>query len=127
MAKTSMRAKDIVSRFLDTKPEYESIETFCHRIGLPRTISIEKLRKRRDITTGLLYQICKAFGYQVMIYNPKPPEGLEKCYIVDKKYCPLPKKEKKKQMTVMRDTYTNEVYRAVRKYRRKKKGFKRVA
>ena len=127
MAK-SMRAKDIVARFLNARPDDESIDAFCRRLGLPRTITVDKLRNRRDIPTGLLYQVCRAFGYQIMIYNPNPPEGLEKCYIVDKKFSPVkPREEKRSKVRVTYDTYDNGVYRAVRKYKRKRKDFKRVA
>lgn len=126
MAK-SMRAKDIVSRFINARPDYESCEAFCRRIGLPTTLTIEKLRVRRDITTGLLYQLCKAFGYQIMIFNPDPPEGLEKCYIIDKKYCPVrPREERQSRLHVTRDSYTNEIFRATRKYKRHKKTMKKV-
>lgn len=117
-----MRAKDIVARFINARPDYESCEAFCRRIGLPYTMTVEKLRDKRDITTGFLYQICKAFGYQVMIYNPNPPEGLEQCYVIDKKFAPVkPREEKKPKIHVVRDSYTNEVFRVKRKYKRNKK------
>ena len=123
----SMRAKDIVSRFINARPDYESCEAFCRRIGLPTTLTVEKLREKRDITTGLLYQICKAFGYQIMIFNPNPPEGLEKCYIIDKKYAPVkPREGKKTKMHITRDSYTNEIFRVTRKYKRNKKTMKKV-
>ena len=122
-----MRAKDIVARFINARPDYESCEAFSRRVGLPMTITVEGMRNRMDIPTGLLYQVCRAFGYQIMIYNPNPPEGLEKCYIVDKRYCPVkPREEKKGKLHVTRDSYTNEIFRATRKYKRKKKGFVKV-
>lgn len=122
-----MRAKDILARFIDSRPEYESAEAFSRRIGLPKTFTVESLMKKRDINTGLLYQICRAFGYQIMIYNPNPPEGLEKCYILDSKHCPLVPRERRNKLHVTRDPYTNELFRAVRKYKRKEKKYKKVS
>lgn len=124
--KYSMRAKDICARFIDSRPDYESNEALSHRIGLTRTVSVDSLNKRSDIPTGLLFQICKGFGYSIMIYNPNPPEGLQKCYIVDSKKKEIKPREKRNRFVFKRDSYTGEVYRSVRKYKKHGKKFIKI-
>lgn len=116
----TMRAIDVVAKLIDGRPDEETYEAFSRRVGLPSTLSVNSLYERNDINTGLLYQIAKAFGYQIMIYNPNPPDGLEKCYIVGDKRCKVKPRERKRKMHYSRDTYNNEIYRQKRKYERKK-------
>jgi len=116
-----MRATDIAARLINNVPAEESAEAFSRRVGLPYALTTEKLNNRRDIGAGLLYQICKAFGYQIMIYNPKPPKGLKSCYVVGKKHVPCQPREHKGKFRLTRDAYTNTVYRVPRKYKKKKR------
>lgn len=116
-----MRATDILARLMNSKPVEESAEAFSRRVGLPYALTVDKLNKRKDIGAGLLYQICKAFGYQIMIYNPRPPKGLKTCYVVGKKHIPCLPQEYKGKYKLKRDAYTNEVYRVPRKYKKKPK------
>ena len=116
-----MRATDIMARLIDSRPEGESFESFSHRAGLPYTLTTEKLNNKRDICVGLLYKLCKAFGYQIMIYNPKPPKGLKTCYVVGRKHIPCQPRELKGKYRLKRDAYTNEVYRVPRAYKKKPK------
>ena len=122
----TMRATNILARFINKRPEYESCEAFSRRVGLPNTITVDLLNKRSDVYVGLAFQIAKAMGYQIMFYNPNPPDGLEKCYIVGEKDDKVKPRELKRGYTVHRDSYNNDIYRSVRKYRKKKKTFKRV-
>ena len=123
MAKT-MRAIDIVARLINARKEDETYTAYSRRIGLPSTLSISRLYKLRDIDTGLLFQIAKAHGYQVMLYNPKAADGLEKIYIVGDRECKLRPREKRRKSRCTRDTYNNALFRQKRKYERKK--FKKV-
>lgn len=116
-----IRAKDILTRLIDSRPDEESYEELSKRIGLPGTVSVESLNNRRDVTSGLMYRIAKAFGYQILFYNPNPPEGLEKIYIVGEKKSPLKPRERKNKIKVIRDSYTGEKFRVVRKYKKKKR------
>lgn len=120
-----MRAIDIVARFINARGEDETYTQYSRRIGLPFTMTIRKLYALKDIDTGLLYQIAKAHGYQIMLYNPKAPDGLEKIYVVGDKECKLKPREKKKKYHISRDTYNNSLFRLKRKYERKK--FKKVS
>ena len=124
-----MRATDIAARLVDARPEYESADEFTRRARLPSKISVDVLNRRRDIGVGLLYQICKVFGYQIMIYNPRPPEGLNQCYIVGERKSPIrprEKRDKQNKVRYSRDPYNNQFFKAVRKYKRKKKNFVKV-
>ena len=112
-----MRAKDFVARLLNKRPDYESYTAYSRRLGLPFTLSFTKLLKMKDIETGLLYQIANENGYQVMLYNPKPPEGMANCYIIDKTYAPV-KERAEKKVRIYRDPYTNQLYRKKRRYRK---------
>ena len=122
-----IRAKDILTRLIDSRPDGESNEEFCRRIGLPRTVTVESLNKRRDVTSALMYRIAKAFGYQILFYNPNPPEGLEKIYVIGTKKAALKPRERRNTVKVYRDDYTDEKFRVVRKYKKKKRvTFKRI-
>ena len=116
-----IRAKDILTRFIDARPDGESYADFSKRIGLPRTVTVESLNNRRDVPSGLMYRIAKAFGYQILFYNPNPPEGLEKIYTVGVKSAPIKERERRNKVKVIRDSYTGEKFRVVRKYKKKKK------
>lgn len=122
----SMQVKDIVARMLDKRPEEESCEHFCRRIGLETTYTVRELGKRKDIYTGIAYRIAKALGYQMMFYNPNPPEGMAKCYVVDNKRCPIQPREEKRQNRYSVDTYGNGVFKYSRKYKKKKPKLKKV-
>ncbi len=115
-----MRATDIAARLIEARPEWESAEEFTRRVHLPSKVSVDILNRRKDIGVGLLYQICKAFGYQIMIYNPNPPEGLRQCYVIGEKKSPIKPREKKGDVHYTRDAYNNQFFRATRKYKRKK-------
>lgn len=122
----SMQAKDIIARMLDKRPEEESCEHFCRRIGLETTYTVTELSKRKDIYTGIAYRIAKALGYQMMFFNPNPPEGMAKCYVVDNKRSPIMPREEKRKDRVSVDTYGNGLFKYSRKYKRKKKSIKKV-
>ena len=124
--KKAMRVVDILTRFIDTRPDEESYEDFSRRLGLPGSVNINTLNKRRDINTGLMYRIAKAFGYQVIFYNPKPPEGLNQMYVVGVEKCPLTPRERRNKVHITRDPYTGEKFRAVRKYKKQAKKFTRI-
>lgn len=123
--KKGIRATYIVARLINNKPVEESMDAYLSRVGLPRSLSIEKLKKRKDLSAGILYRVCKIFGYQVICYNPKPPNGLDKMYVLGTGTVPIPKPPLQGVHHVTRDDYTGEVYRVPRKYKRKK--FKKVA
>lgn len=116
-----IRAKDILTRLIDSRPDGESNEEFCRRIGMPRTVTVESLNNRRDVTSALMYRIAKAFGYQILFYNPNPPDGLEKIYVVGAKKATLKPRERRNTVKVFRDDYTDEKFRVVRKYKKKKR------
>ena len=121
-----IRAKDILTRLIDSRPDGESNEDFCRRIGMDKTVTVESLNNRRDVTSGLMYQIAKAFGYQILFYNPNPPEGLDKIYTVGEKKAPIKPRERKNKVRVIRDSYTGEKFRVVTKRKRKSKTFRRI-
>lgn len=116
-----MRAKDILTRLIDSRPDGESYGELSHRIGLSKTVTVESLNNRRDVTSGLMFRIAKAFGYQILFYNPNPPDGLEKIYTVSERKAPIKPRERKDTVKVIRDSYTGEKFRYVRKYKKKKK------
>lgn len=120
-----MRAIYIAARLIEARPEHETVEELARRAGFPCTVSIGYLEKRQDIKVGLLYQIAKAFGYQIIVYNPNPPKGLEKMYVVGDEKAPVIPRERKCKVHYTRDTYNNQKFRATRKYKRKK-GFVKV-
>lgn len=121
-----IRAKDILTRLIDSRPDGESNEDFCRRIGMDKTVTVESLNNRRDVTSGLMYQIAKAFGYQILFYNPNPPDGLDKIYTVGEKKAPIKPRERKNKVKVIRDSYTGEKFRVVTKRKRKSKTFRRI-
>ena len=124
--KKAMRVVDILTRFIDTRPEEESYEDFSRRLGIPGSANINLMNKRRDINSGLMYRIAKAFGYQIIFYNPKPPDGLNQMYVVGTDKCPLTPRERRNKVHITRDPYTGEKYRAVRKYKKQSKTFIKV-
>ena len=124
--KKCIRATDIVARLIESRPDYESYEELARRAGLISTLTPKTLEKRNDIGVGLLYRVCKAFGYQVIIFNPNPPKGLEKAYVVGEERSPVTPKVKPGSVHVSRDPYNNQLFRSTRKYKRKKK-FTKVA
>ena len=119
--KKGIRATYIAARLINKRPDHESCEAFCKRIGLNCTHTVDSMMNRKDISAGVLYRICKALGYQIIIYNPKPPVGLDSMYVVGTGKAPIAEKELKGKCHITRDAYTGEVYRVVRKYKRKKK------
>ena len=125
--KETMRATNIMARFLDQRPEYESYEAFSRRVGLPYTLTVNGLNKRNDVPTGLFYFFCKIFGYQIIVYNPNPPRGLNKSYILGEKDLPYTPRENRHRISIRKDKYNNTVYRAVRHYKRRSVGFKKVS
>jgi len=125
MAET-MRATNIMARMLDHRPEYESCEAFSRRNDLPYTMTVNSLNKRWDIPVGLFYRFCKIFGYQIIVYNPNPPKGLSKTYIVGARDIPLKPREDRNRVTITRDKYNNTIYRATRKYKKRSAGFTKV-
>ena len=117
MAKTKhMRAKDLIRRFLNKRPEGESYRDYSMRLKIP-FISFGKLERMADVPTGLLYQILKDKGYVLMAYCPNPPEGMDGCYIIDNTYAPVRERPKSKVIT-RRDPYTGELFRKKRRYKK---------
>lgn len=126
-SKKGVRANYIAAIFMNNRPANESFEEFSHRVGLPHTTSVTQMNKRKDVTFGLMYRICKIFGYQIIIYNPEPPKGLEKMYIVGEEHAPVtPREEIGRKTHITKDEYTGSVFRVVRKYKGKPKNYKRV-
>ena len=121
-----MRAKDILTRLIDSRPDGESYGELSQRIGLNKTVSVESLNNRRDVTSGLMFRIAKAFGYQILFYNPNPPNGLEKIYTVSERKAPIKPRERTSTVKVVRDSYTGEKFRYVRKYKKKKRNTRLV-
>ncbi len=121
-----IRAKDILARLIDARPDEESYSEFSKRIGSSKIITVEDMNRRKDVTSGWMYRIAKAFGYQILFYKPNPHNGLEKIYTIGEKRAPIKAREKKSQARITVDTYTGQKYRYVRKYKRKKKGFVKV-
>ena len=121
-----IRAKDILTRMIEARPEGESYVEFSTRIGLPKVVTTESLNKRRDVTSGLMYRIAKAFGYQILFYNPNPPQGLEKIYAVGVKKSPVKARDNRNTVKTFRDSYTGEKFRVTKRYKRKRKGFVEV-
>lgn len=120
MVKT-MRATYIVANLLNGRPEFESAEAFSNRIGLSYTLDVDRLNKRKDVVVGLLYRVAKALGYQVIVYNPNPPKGLEKMYVVGENKAPVLPREHTGIHKLRRDTYTGTIYRVPRKYKKRLK------
>lgn len=121
-----MRATYIVANLLNGRPEYESVEAFSQRIGLSYTLDVNRLNKRQDIVTGIFYRVCKALGYQIIVYNPNPPKGLEKMYVVGEEKATVLSREHTGFHKLRRDTYTGDIYRVPKKYKRKFKKVNRV-
>lgn len=115
-----IRAKYIAGRMIEARPEHESAEGLAKRAGFPFTMTVKSLEKRKDLEVGLFYQICKAFGYQIIVYNPNPPKGLEKTYVVGEGESPVTPRERKNKVHYTRDAYNNQLFRSVRKYKRHK-------
>lgn len=123
MAK-GMRMTYILARMLNNILDNEPYEYFAVRHGLPRSLSVKKLCNMDDIKCGLAYRIAKAFGYQLIVYNPNPPEGLDKMYVVGEAKCPIAPREYLGRNKLRKDEYTNTIYRVPKKY---KKNYKRVS
>ena len=119
--KKSIRATYIAARLINGRPIDEPFGEFARRVGISDKLTVKKLCDMDDIKCGLLYQICKAFGYQIMIYNPNPPEGLESMYVVGTAKCPISPRENKGYFGLRRDAYTGTIYRVPRKYKKKKR------
>lgn len=115
----SMRANYIAARLLNGRPDGESYETFAIKHKLPLNMSIKRLCNRRDVPCGLLYRICRALGYQVIVYNPNPPEGMDKMYVLGEAKRPIAPREYKGVHSLRKDSYTNTIYRVPRKYKKK--------
>lgn len=121
MAKKGVRAPYLAANFINKRPEYESCEDFSRRIGLDYTLDVFHLKKRKDIGCGLMYRIAKAFGYQLILYNPKPPKNMESIYLIGEGKMDILPREYKGIHKLRRDNYTGQVYRVPRKYEKKKK------
>lgn len=119
--KKKIRATYIAARLINGRPLDEPFTDFAKRAGIPRALTVKKLCEMEDIKCGLLYKICKAFGYQVMIYNPTPPSGLESIYVLGTDKCPIQPRENKGCFGLRRDSYTGTIYRVPRKYKKKRK------
>lgn len=125
MTKTKrMRATYIMARLINSRPEGESFTRFADRIGIPRELTVKKLCEKNDVVTGWLYRVCKAFGYQIIAYNPNPPAGLEKMYVIGEEKRPIVPKEHKGYYHAKKDKYTNEIFRVPRTYKKKQKSKK---
>lgn len=125
--KRGIRATYIVARLLNARPDYESAETFSHRIGLTYTLDTKRLMEQSDVLASLLYKVGKAFGYRLMLYNPDPPKGLDSIYVIGTEKAPINPREEKGVYSIKRDKYTGEIYREKRKYKKKnQKRFIRV-
>lgn len=124
--KKCIRATDIVARLIEARPDYESYNEFARRAGLATTLTPTILNRRKDIGVGLLYRVAKAFGYQVIIFNPNPPKGMEKAYVVGEGKAPIKPRVKDDSVHVRRDPYNNQLFKATRKYKRKRTKFTRV-
>ena len=120
MAK-GMRATYILARMLNSLPDNEPYEVFAPKHGLSRVLSVKRLCNMEDIKCGLAYRIAKAFGYQIIFFNPNPPEGLEKAYVVGEKKSPIAPKEYLGKNRLRKDEYTNTIYRVPNKYKKKPK------
>ena len=114
-----VRAPYIVANFINQRPEYESCEDFSRRIGLDYTIDTTRIMRRKDVGCGLMYRVAKAFGYQLILYNPKPPKGMQSIYLVGTNKGEILPRELKGIHKLRRDEYTGKVYRVPRKYRKK--------
>ena len=119
--KKGIRATYIAANMINRRPDYESCEAFSRRVGLPFTVTPDSLMKRKDITTGMFFRICKVFGYQIIVYNPKPPQGLNQMYVVGEGKMTILPREYKGVFRTVKDNYTGEIFRVARKYKRKKK------
>lgn len=121
-----MRAKDLVARFLNKRAFGESYTAYSRRLGFPYVLTFKKLISMKDIETGMLYQILKDRGYMLMAYNPDPPDGMDKTYIIDNTYCPIREREEKVRGYTRIDPYTNELFRKKRKYKGQYTKFTRI-
>lgn len=119
--KKCIRATYIAARLVNSRPLDEPFSDFAKKVGIPGTWTVKNLCDMEDLKCGMLYKICKAFGYQIMIYNPKPPEGLESLYVVGTAKSPISPRENKGYFGLRRDAYTGDIYRVPRKYRKKRK------
>ena len=119
--KKRIRAPYIAARLVNGRPLDEPFAEFAKRAGIPNTWTVKNLCKMEDLKCGMLYKLCKALGYQVMIYNPTPPEGLESIYVIGTDKCPIPPRENKGYFGLRKDAYTGAIYRVPKKYKRKKK------
>lgn len=116
-----MRMTYILARLINSIPDYEPYEDYAVKHKLPRGLSVKKLCDMDDIKCGLAYRIAKAFGYQVIVYNPEPPKGLEKMYVVGEGKFPIAPREYLGKGRLRRDEYTNDIYRVPNKYKKKPK------
>ena len=124
--KQGIRAVDIIARLIESRPDYESYKELARRAGFVSTITPSTLAKRKDVGVGLLFRVCRAFGYQIIVFNPNPPNGLQKAYVVGEKKSPITPRIRTEKVHVSRDPYNNQLFRAKRKYKRRKKEFVRV-
>lgn len=119
MGKKGVRAPYIVANFINKRPDYETCEEFSHRIGLDYVLDTKRVMKRKDVGVGLLYRVAKAFGYKVIVYNPKPPKGMESMYLVGENKGEILPREFKGIHRLSRDGYTGKLYRVPKKYKKK--------
>ena len=119
--KKCIRATDIVARLIEARPDWESYEELARRAGLISALTPKILEKRGDLGVGLLYRICKAFGYQVIVFNPNPPRGLEKAYVVGEEKSPVTPRVRPGSVHVSRDPYNNQLFRSTRRYKKGKR------
>lgn len=114
-----MRMTYVLARMINSLPDDMPYEVFAVKHGLPRSLSVKKLCNMDDIKCGLAYRIAKAFGYQILVYNPNPPEGLEKMYVIGEHKSPIAPREYLGKNRLRKDEYTNTIYRVPKKYKKK--------
>ena len=120
--KKQLRATYILARLMNARPDNgESLESFNTRNNLPRALSVRSLCNKTDVYCGLAYRIAKAFGYQIIFYNPNPPEGLDKMYVVGEDKMSIVPRESKAIHKLRKDNYTSELFRVPKKYKKKRK------
>ena len=120
MAKKGVRAPYLLAHLINNRPEYESCEEFSHRIGLTYTLDTDRVMKRSDVGCGLMYRVAKVFGYQLILYNPKPPKDMESIYVIGEGKMRIMPRERKGKYQLKKDAYTGEIYRVPRKYKKQR-------
>lgn len=122
-----MRAVDIAARMLDNRPYGMTPAEFLYKNDVSnKSLTVDKLEERKDISVSTLYQLCKAQGYQIIVYNPNPPKGMQSSYTVGERKATICAREHREKVFLRKDPYTGKLYATVRKYKRKKKPLRRI-